>query len=358
MKTRRLIAPIFASIVLIGLMGFPVLAAEAASGGEPTSTLLSRLWRFTGIFHPMVVHFPVALLTLAAIVEALRLRYRNSISGDVTLVCLIIAGCSAVASAIVGWARAPMFDENGLLFSHRWLGIGLTVLTLILIGIAIASRRRPGSVVLRRTETAGVFAAAGMVALVGHLGAELTHGESFVSSAWAVVLNPPKPQPAIVEAAPVHPVIPEIKPPVTPKVPLETISPSSIKPAPTVVTPPGTIFAGGQPVDFLTQVWPIFQKHCVECHGPKKAKAKLRLDAESFVMGWDKDGQKLWVRGKSAESYILKVIGRNVDDDSRMPPLDSNKIVTPEEYDLIKRWIDEGASWPTLPGSGPAVSLQ
>ena len=38
--------------------------------------------------------------------------------------------------------------------------------------------------------------------------------------------------------------------------------------------------AKAAPVDFVRDVRPIFQKHCISCHGPDKAgrKADLRLD--------------------------------------------------------------------------------
>src|SRR2546425_286303 len=85
--------------VALGL--FPTDALGAVGGADGVPPLLERLWRFTGIFHPLIVHFPVALLTLAAIVEFLRLKYRKEISADVTLVCLLIAAGGAIASAVV-----------------------------------------------------------------------------------------------------------------------------------------------------------------------------------------------------------------------------------------------------------------
>lgn len=357
-------------------------AAAADTGGGPS--LLGRLWRFTGVLHPMIVHFPIALLTLAALVELLRLKYRKEISADVTLFCLIIAACAAVAAAALGWARALTYSESDLLFNHRWLGTGLTVLTVVLAGIAIAARRKPDSGALRWAETGGVFIAAGMVGLVGHLGGELTYGEGFVQNAWAAAINPPKPfkpiNPDDIAPIPAVPptsavasvpptqapplpvlVIPELPKPQTAKAPDLAVEvpqlgggvPGTQVPIGSAPTPGPTV-VNAQPVDFQTQIWPILQNNCVDCHGPKKAKAKLRLDSEAAAMQWDSDGRKLWVKGKSAESYLLKVIGPEVDDDERMPPLDSNKVVTPQEYELLKRWIEEGASWPTLPEAGPA----
>jgi mono/diheme cytochrome c family protein len=34
-------------------------------------------------------------------------------------------------------------------------------------------------------------------------------------------------------------------------------------------------------VDFVTQVAPVLEKHCVECHGAEKSKGKLRLDSRA-----------------------------------------------------------------------------
>ena len=32
-------------------------------------------------------------------------------------------------------------------------------------------------------------------------------------------------------------------------------------------------------IDFDKDVRPIFEQHCYECHGPKKSRGRLRLDA-------------------------------------------------------------------------------
>jgi len=356
MKTRSAVALGAGVAILLGLTSVPVWAEAASAAQSSGPSLSGRLWRFSGVLHPMVVHFPIALLTVAALVELLRLKYRKEISQDVTLICLVVAAAAAVAAAVLGWARALTYGDSDLLFNHRWLGTGLTILTVILAALAIAARRKPASNGLRWTQTIGVFIAAGLVGLVGHLGGELTYGEGFVQNAWAAAINPPKPFKPVnpSDIAPI-PAIAELPKPQTPQEsgppPTEQITFGGG--VPETIAPP---IAAAQPVDFLTQVWPIIHNHCVECHGPNKAKAKLRLDTETFAMQWSKNGRPLWVKGKSAESYLLKVIGPEADDDDRMPPLDSNKVVTPQEYELIRRWIDEGASWPTLPEApGPAA---
>ena len=37
-------------------------------------------------------------------------------------------------------------------------------------------------------------------------------------------------------------------------------------------------------VSFESEVKPIFEKHCVECHGPKKQKSELRLDDREVAL--------------------------------------------------------------------------
>ena len=38
------------------------------------------------------------------------------------------------------------------------------------------------------------------------------------------------------------------------------------------------------PVDFNTDIKPIFDKHCIKCHGEKKQKSDLRLDSRANIL--------------------------------------------------------------------------
>ena len=37
-------------------------------------------------------------------------------------------------------------------------------------------------------------------------------------------------------------------------------------------------------VDFETQIKPIFDEHCIKCHGPEKQKSDLRLDSRASIL--------------------------------------------------------------------------
>ncbi len=94
------------------------------------------------------------------------------------------------------------------------------------------------------------------------------------------------------------------------------------------------------PVNFREQIQPILSGHCFACHGPdeKERQAGLRLDLEEEA----KAGAI--VPGKSGESELIRRIFSD-DPDEVMPPPDSNRQLTIEQRELLKRWVDEGAAW-------------
>lgn len=95
-------------------------------------------------------------------------------------------------------------------------------------------------------------------------------------------------------------------------------------------------------VDFDREIRPLLQEHCVECHGAKKQKGELRLDAKSFAFKGGHDGAAI-IPGNSAKSPLLQRI-TSTEDDERMPP--KGEPLTPSQSSLIKAWLDAGATWP------------
>ncbi|HRI08604.1 MAG TPA: hypothetical protein PKW35_12355 [Nannocystaceae bacterium] len=63
--------------------------------------------------------------------------------------------------------------------------------------------------------------------------------------------------------------------------------------------------ADASSVDFARDIRPIFDAHCVECHGPSKQKASLRLDRKKAALKGGESGPVL-VPGKVAESSLLR----------------------------------------------------
>jgi len=96
-------------------------------------------------------------------------------------------------------------------------------------------------------------------------------------------------------------------------------------------------------LDFGRDIRPILSDNCFFCHGPdeKKREEDLRLDLKEEAFR-DLGGYFALVPGKSTESELYL---RIADSDDPMPPDDSGKALTPEEVELIRRWIDQGAPW-------------
>jgi len=103
--------------------------------------------------------------------------------------------------------------------------------------------------------------------------------------------------------------------------------------------------AGAQEkVDFSKQIRPIFAEGCYKCHGPKKQKAKLRLDSAEGILKGGKDG-KILVAGQPGKSDLFRRVTLSKDDDDVMPPEGEGEKLSKDKTDLIKSWIAQGASF-------------
>ncbi len=91
-----------------------------------------------------------------------------------------------------------------------------------------------------------------------------------------------------------------------------------------------------EPVDYYRDVRPVLTVHCYRCHSADVAKGKLRLDLRDEAL-------KVLVRGKSAESLLLKLVSSE-DPEERMPS--KSPALSAREIDVLRRWIDQGADWP------------
>ncbi len=91
--------------------------------------------------------------------------------------------------------------------------------------------------------------------------------------------------------------------------------------------------------DFNRDVRPILADHCFACHGPdeKARKADLRLDVR-------KDALDSLAPGKPADSEVVRRL-LSKDESEVMPPPKFGKPVTPEQVEILKRWIAAGAAY-------------
>src|SRR3954463_8011711 len=95
--------------------------------------------------------------------------------------------------------------------------------------------------------------------------------------------------------------------------------------------------APAQSIDYARDIEPIFKTYCYECHGPKKARARLRLNTPDSIRRGGEPGAVV-TPGKSAASLIMhRVLG--LDGDDRMP-LDADPL-PPDAVDRLRAWIDQ-----------------
>ncbi len=97
-----------------------------------------------------------------------------------------------------------------------------------------------------------------------------------------------------------------------------------------------------EPVNFSRDIRPLFSNTCFKCHGPDSntREAGLRLDSEHNVF----EEAEVVVAGQPAASELFQ---RLVSDDADllMPPPESGRSLTPQQIELIRKWIEQGAQW-------------
>jgi mono/diheme cytochrome c family protein len=95
-------------------------------------------------------------------------------------------------------------------------------------------------------------------------------------------------------------------------------------------------------INFNRDIRPIFEAHCIKCHGPEKPQAGLRLDSEAAVLRGSISG-KIVVAGRGAESLLVKrLLGSN-----GVPPMPlGSDPLHKNQIDIVRTWIDQMASEP------------
>ena len=121
------------------------------------------------------------------------------------------------------------------------------------------------------------------------------------------------------------------------------------------LVPPGSARAdapaSARPIDFARDVLPVFQKHCVSCHGPKRQKGGLRLDLKtSALKGGDTHAPAI-IPGNGEKSPLIQFVS-GLDEDFLMPPdPEGRRKLTDAEIGVLRSWIDQGAVWPSDAGA-------
>jgi mono/diheme cytochrome c family protein len=99
---------------------------------------------------------------------------------------------------------------------------------------------------------------------------------------------------------------------------------------------------------FTLKVGPMFAQKCNGCHGDDAEKIKGGLNMltrEDLLAGGEEFASGIIEPGNSDASFIMTAI-RWEDADFEMPPKENDRL-KPEQIELVGKWIDAGAPWPT-----------
>lgn len=104
-------------------------------------------------------------------------------------------------------------------------------------------------------------------------------------------------------------------------------------------------------IDFVKEVQPIFERHCIECHGEDTQESGLRVDLKASLLRGGDLGEPAIQKGKGADSFLIQIVA-GTHDDLKMPPEADG--LNRNEISILRTWIDQGVDWP---GQADAVKI-
>ena len=286
---------------LVWALGLTVLAIAVPPDGQVRGDLA----QFLGGFHPLVIHLPITLLLLVPVLELAGRNARRKCLGDTAGFVLALAAISALLAPSLGWLLAWSGGFGGALVTqHLWGGIAVATGSVV-----CWMMRTDSSASLADADSRPSALYAGTLALTlavmvwtGYRGGQLAHGENHLT---------------------------EHLPPA-----LQTwLGVSSARKASAVGTA-STFYAA--------RIAPIFEQHCLICHGDSKRKGGLRLDSYEHLMHGGDDGVVIKPGHASASDLFRRVSLEPSHED--VMPADGKPPLGEDERRLLQVWIDAGAS--------------
>lgn len=267
--------------------------------------MFEQLISFLGRLHPLVVHLPIGILLLAALLELLaRVRGFHHVRAAVPAT-LWIGAVSACGAAVAGyWLSLEGGYDGAAIAWHMRLGIGVAVGALLTAVLRWWSGRI-GRVLWTRAYYAALSATVVVLLAAGHFGGSLTHGSGYLTAHL-----PPSLQQLL----------------------------------------GGSASGGGSldlPVDsarvYHDLVATILQSHCVSCHGENKSKGDLRLHTPEVLLAGGENGPVIEAGDPEASDLLRRVTLPAYHDDV-MPPK-GERPLSVGDTELIRWWIAQGAGF-------------
>ena len=282
-----------------------------------------------GRLHPIMVHLPLGLVFAALVVEVARLIQRRPSLSAFTPIALGLAALGAVVASGTGWFFSEGEADTSSLFWHRWLGIACAVVLIAVAWMAIRAARHTVNAAQITPIVRGVLlAAALLVGWVGHLGGDMVWGENYVLQPILKAWNGGAPSAGGANG--------------------DDATGSGAAAA----NATGNGDSDADKLAFYTSnVLPILQDRCYECHGNGKHKGGLSMDVRSSLVSRDSNGIWIVQPGDPAHSLMIERCLLPAEDDEAMPPQGDRLKAT--ELEFLRTWIAAGA---VMPAGGGAIA--
>ena len=268
---------------------------------EPNGLIL-----FFGRFHPVVVHLPIGFVILTWVLNTLAVFKKKEGFYDTLPVLLLLTAIASFISSVFGYLLSLSGGYDELLLSwHQWTGIGFTFIVFVLWIFYkrwLKSGDVPGKVSWS-VLTISIL----LVSSVGHDGGSLTHGKTFLTDYM------PNPGRRLIGLEPI------------------------IKKEKKIFTSPDSALI------YNDLVQPMFESKCFSCHNADKMKGELRMDTPELLVEGGEHGA-VFLPGNSNESELVIRMLLPKDDKKAMPP-DGKTGLSPKQIEIVKWWIDSGASF-------------
>ena len=275
----------------------PILVVAALVAFLPPDGNERADWvQFIGRFHPLLVHFPIALFLLVPILEMVGRSARFAYLHLSVSFVLALATLGATTAALLGWCMGRSGGYSGMLITqHMWGGV---VLSLVCWVCWLLRTWLPE---LCLTYAVALALGVGMVAWTGYRGGQLSLGPNHLTEHM----------------------------------------PNGLRNL-LGVENNGEASGSADPNTFFgARIQPIFTAHCIKCHGADKHKGNLRLDSYRALMRGGKDGPVIQA-GNIQGSDLFRRITLPASHDDFMPK--GKQPLIADQVKIIELWIGEGAS--------------
>jgi mono/diheme cytochrome c family protein len=255
---------------------------------------------FLGRFHVLLLHLPIGILLLAAVLEVASRRARFAYLAPAVNAVWLLGCVSAIGTVVLGYLHASEggFDAAAI-NAHRVAGTSLAA-----VATATWLLRAHLRVVYDKAWPVFSLAVLALLFVTGHFGGNLTHGDTYLAQYAPAPLRHligvsdetlPRPKPKDLAAADLY----------------------------------------------LDVVAPAFQQRCSSCHNDSKKKGGLSLARYATVIKGGEHGPVI-VAGNEKRSDLVRRISLPPTDDDFMPH-DGKTPLSPEQTAAIRWWVAAGA---------------